>query len=215
LLGGVGVAAREAAAAQALAATPTEIHIGNLANTAKLLGRQSVYLDALRYSEPMVIGAILNETVRRDLRIPASDVIDQALSGVPGGKSVFGIDVSDVPLFSARFRPVLFPRVTFGMASNPWAQAYAAGGFALVFVFALVYASCLAACAVVARAVPSATRGLVAVAVGWWGFYVHRNDVLTQVGIMKMTIYLAVAAVLVSLAVSGAAKFRQIVLGHH
>jgi hypothetical protein len=53
------------------------------------------------------------------------------------------------------------------------------------------------------------------VAVGWWGFYVHRNDVLTQVGIMKMTIYLAVAAVLVSLAVSGAAKFRQIVLGHH
>ncbi|MGG1946443.1 hypothetical protein AB1286_16745 [Trinickia sp. NRRL B-1857] len=205
--------AREAE--QALAAAPTELHLENMAHTANLLRNENVYLDALRYSEPMVIGAILNETVRRGFTIPLSDVAKQALSGIPGGKSVFGIDVSDVPLFSTRFRPVLFPHVTFGMASNPWAQAFAAGGFPLVFVFALVYASCLAGFAAMGRATPVVTRALVAVAVGWWGFYVHRNDVLIQVGIMKMTIYIAVLAMLVGAAIGGAAKFKQIVLGHH
>lgn len=213
-LGGAVTAAQVAAAETALSAAPTEIHIANLANTAKMLGSENVYLDALRYSEPMVIAAILNETVRRGFTIPLRDVVDQSLSGVPGGKSLFGIDVSGVPLFSARYRPVLFPRVTFGMASNPWAQAYAAGGFALVFVFALVYASCLAAFAAAMRALPPVTGALVAVAVGWWGFYVHRNDVLTEVGIMKMTIYIAALAVLISFVVSGAGKIWQIRLGH-
>jgi hypothetical protein len=206
--------AQLAAAETALAASPTEIHIDNLAHTAKMLGTGSVYLDALRYSEPMVIDAILNETVRRGFTIPMRDVVDQSLSGVPGGKSLFGIDVSGVPLFSAQFGPVLFPSVTFGMASNPWAQAYAAGGLALVFVFALVYASCLAGFAAAMQALSPVSGALVAVAVGWWGFYVHRNDVLTEAGIMKMTIYIAALAVLISFLVSGAAKIWQIRLGH-
>jgi hypothetical protein len=206
--------AQMAAVESALAASPTQIHIANLAHTAKLLGSGSVYLDALRYSEPMVIAAILNETVRRGFTIPVRDVVDQSLSGVPGGKSLFGIDVSGVPLFSAQFRPVLFPHVTFGMASNPWAQAYAAGGLALVFIFALVYASCLAVFAAAMQALSPVSGAMAAVAVGWWGFYVHRNDVLTEVGIMKMTIYIAAIAVLVSFVVSGAAKIWQIRLGH-
>ena len=213
-VGGEVSTAQKAAVETALAASPTEIHLDHLAHTAKMLGEGNVYLDALRYSEPMVIGAILNETARRGFTIPMRDVVDQALLGVPGGKSLFQIDVSSVPLFSARFRPVLFPHVTFGMASNPWAQAYAAGGLALVFVFALVYASCLAVFAAAMGALPPVSGALVAVAVGWWGFYVHRNDVLTEVGIMKMTIYIAALAVLISFVVSGAAKIWQIRLGH-
>jgi hypothetical protein len=212
--GSAAATAQIAAIESALAASPTQLHIDNLAHTAELLGNGSVYLDALRYSEPMVIGAILNETVRRGFKIPMRDVLDQGLSGVPGGKSLFGIDVSGVPLFSTQFRPVLFPRVTFGMASNPWAQGYAAGGLALVFIFALVYASCLAVFAAAMQSLSPVSGALVAVAVGWWGFYVHRNDVLTEVGIMKMTIYIAALAVLISFVVSGAAKIWQIRLGH-
>lgn len=207
-------AAQRAAAEGELSSALTEIHIANLANAARLLGKAGIYLDALRYSEPMVIGSILNETVRRGFTIPMRDVVDQTLAGVPGGKSLFGIDVSGVPLFSTRFRPVLFPRVTFGMASNPWAQAYAAGGFPLVFVFALVYAACLAGFAAGMRATSPITAALIAVAVGWWGFYLHRNDVLTQVGIMKMTVYIAAIAVLISFVVSGAGKIWQIRLRH-
>jgi hypothetical protein len=50
------------------------------------------------------------------------------------------MDLGKVPLFSDLFKETLFPDVQFGMASNPWAQAYAAGGYAMVGVFAIAYA---------------------------------------------------------------------------
>jgi hypothetical protein len=36
-----------------------------------------------------------------------------------------------------RVQPALFPRVGFGMANNPWALAYAAGGEWMVAIFVL------------------------------------------------------------------------------
>ncbi|MGG1946446.1 hypothetical protein AB1286_16760 [Trinickia sp. NRRL B-1857] len=183
-----------------------ELHLGNLEYTAGLLSSLGMYVDAFRYSEPMVIQSILNEVVRRGFRTSPSNLVGQALSGVPGGKSIFNIDVSEVASFNGQFQPALFPKATFGMANNPWAQAFSVGGFTLVFVFALVYAFGLATLSALSSRASPVTGTLCAVLAAWWGFYGHRNDVLTEVGILKMAAYLAIAAMIVNCVVGAIAR---------
>jgi hypothetical protein len=187
-----------------------QFHLRNLEYTAKLMSSLSIYANAFSYSEPMVTQSILNEVVKRGFRTSASNVIDQALSGVPGGKSIFGIDVSKVEPFNSEFQPALFPKATFGMANNPWAQAFAAGGFVLVLAFALVYAFGLALLAAISSRVSPVVGALSGVLAAWWGFYGHRNDVLTQAGIMKMTVYLGLAALALNFAWGALAKYRLV-----
>jgi len=187
-----------------------EFHLSHLEYTAKVMASLSTYANAFSYSEPMVTQSILNEVVKRDFRTSPSRVIDQALSGVPGGKSIFGIDVSKVEPFNSEFQPALFPKATFGMANNPWAQAFAAGGFALVFAFALAYALALALLAEISSRVSPVVGALSGVLAAWWGFYGHRNDVLTQVGIMKMTVYLGLGAFAINLAWGALVKYRLV-----
>ena len=187
-----------------------EFHLSHLEYTAKLMSSLSTYANAFSYSEPMVTQSILNEVVKRDFRTSPHRVIDQALSGVPGGKSIFGIDVSNVEPFNSEFQPALFPKATFGMANNPWAQAFAAGGFALVFAFALAYALALALLAEISSRVSPIVGALAGVLAAWWGFYGHRNDVLTQVGIMKMTVYLGLVAFAINLAWGALVKYRLV-----
>ena len=184
-----------------------EFHLSNLEYTAKVMSSLSTYANAFSYSEPMVTQSILNEVVKRNFRTSPHNVFDQALSGVPGGKSIFGIDVSKVEPFNSAFQPVLFPKATFGMANNPWAQAFAAGGFALVFAFGLAYALGLAVLAAISSRVSPVVGALSGVLAAWWGFYGHRNDVLTQVGIMKMTVYLGLAALALNLAWGALVKY--------
>jgi hypothetical protein len=187
-----------------------QFHLRNLEYTAKLMSSLSIYANAFSYSEPMVTQSILNEVVKRGFRTSASNVIDQALSGVPGGKSIFGIDVSKVEPFNSEFQPALFPKATFGMANNPWAQAFAAGGFVLVLAFALVYAFGLALLAAISSRVSPVVGALSGVLAAWWGFYGHRNDVLTQAGIMKMTVYLGLAALALNFAWGALVKYRLV-----
>ncbi|MFP3836297.1 hypothetical protein, partial [Chryseobacterium sp. SIMBA_028] len=69
----------------------------------------------------------------------------QVLSAIPGGATIFGLSLGDVPLCSDLFKHKLFGDIPFGMASNPWAQAYAAGGYMLIAIFAAIYAGSVGA----------------------------------------------------------------------
>lgn len=197
-------------AASDLQHAAVEFHLSNLGYTAKLMSSLSTYANAFSYSEPMVTQSILNEVVKHDFRTSPRNVLDQALSGVPGGKSIFGIDVSKVESFNNEFQPALFPKATFGMANNPWAQAFAAGGFGLVFVFAVAYTLGLALLAAISSRISPVVGALSGVLAAWWGFFGHRNDVLTQAGIMKTTVYLGLAALVINLAWGALVRHRLI-----
>lgn len=188
---------------------PIDVHFSQFAYLSKLLGNSEIYRLAFSYSEPMVTQSILNEVIKEDFRTPRQYLYDQMLSGVPGGKSIFGIDVSNVQSFNAMFQPILFPRATFGMASNPWAQAYAAGSFGILILFAAGYAGILALSACIMSRTDGALRGGIAVLIGWWGFYFHRNDLLTEIGIMKMVVYIFLVSLLVSV-LAGLIRYKKI-----
>src|SRR5690606_7947598 len=100
-----------------------------------------------------------------------------------------------------KFQKILFPLATFGMASNPWAQAYSAGGYAMVGVFALVYSALLVVFTLVFSRLDGPIRGGIAVLSGWWGFYAHRNDVLIEFGIIKTVVYIFLVASLISVCI--------------
>ena len=40
-------------------------------------------------------------------------------------------------------------------------------------------------------------QAIVAVLASWWGFYSQRNDLMTEIGIIKIAIYAAAAALLI------------------
>jgi hypothetical protein len=157
----------------------------------------SLNLWLVMMSEPSLIQATLNEVVRQRLTVSGDHLIQQAKSAVPGAWLIFGIDVKAAVTFNLLYQPVLFPSIVSGMANNPWAQAYATGGLPVVALFALGYATGLGVLTMLFRMTHGALQAMVAVLAAWWGFYSHRNDLMTEVGIIKMVLYAAVAALII------------------
>ncbi len=157
----------------------------------------SLNLWLVMMAEPSLIQATLNEVVRQRLTVGGDHLIQQAKTAVPGAWLIFGIDVKAAVNFNLLSQPILFPSIVSGMASNPWAQAYATGGLPVVALFALGYTTGLGVLTMLFRMTHGALQAMVAVLAAWWGFYSHRNDLMTEVGIMKMVLYAAAAALII------------------
>jgi hypothetical protein len=171
----------------------------NLSATAANLSHSNFYISAfVLQSEAFVIQSILNEVVRQDFHTNASYLIGQILTGLPLGASLFGIDSSKVVSFNTMVQPALFPRVGFGMANNPWAQAYAAGGQWMVAAFALGYASIMGILSLLFHKTAGSLRAAFAVIGAWIGFYFHRNDLFIEAIIIKHAVYVCGASILVA-----------------
>ncbi len=167
-----------------------------------------IFIDAIVQSEPFVTQSVLNETIRQEFRTGGRYLIDQILTGVPGGVTIFGLDLDGTPTFTELFQPNLFPGVEFGMANNPWAQAYASGGFLMVFVFAFGYSLVVAGLAWMFWETKGALRGVVAVFSAWVAFYFHRNDLLIEIGILKQVVYTFGASLTISWILHQASRLR-------
>lgn len=171
----------------------------NLEQTARNLSRIDFYVNAVVVqSEIAVVQAALNEVVRRDFKTGSDYLVGQLLTGLPLGYSVFGIDSSKVKSFNDIFQPALFPRVSYSMANNPWAQAYAAGGQAMVAVFAVGYALVVGLISVLFSRSTGALKASLAVTGTWIAFYFHRNDLYIEAILIKHVVYISVASMLVA-----------------
>jgi len=169
----------------------------NLSATAVNLSHVRFYYSAfVMQSEAFVIQSILNEVVRQDFHTDAGYLVGQILTGLPLGASLFGIDSSKVVSFNSMMQPALFPRVGFGMANNPWAQAYAAGGEWMVAVFAFGYACSLGILSLLFRGSNGALKAIFAVVGAWLGFYFHRNDLFVEAILIKHVLYVCGASIL-------------------
>jgi hypothetical protein len=171
----------------------------NLEHTVQNLSRSDFYLTAfVLQSEPFVIQSILNEVVRQDFKTSSSYLVGQILMGLPLGYSVFGIDGSTVKSFNDLFQPALFPKVPFSMANNPWAQAYAAGGYAMVAVFAVGYALVLGLISLLFDRSAGALKASLAITGTWIAFYFHRNDLYIEAILIKHVVYISAASILLA-----------------
>jgi hypothetical protein len=169
----------------------------------KTLSTAAPYIAALTESEPFVTQSILNEVVRQGFQTESGYIGNQLLSGVPGGKTLFGIDVSGTPTFNDLFQNQIFPTIkTYSVANNPWAQAYAAGGYVGVSILAVVFSSALCILSALFWSTSGISRAVIAVISTWTAFYFHRNDFMTEIGILKQVIYTAVFAGLFAFCVS-------------
>ncbi len=182
-----------------------DIALGERTDAASALNKLSraflssgTYSKSILNSEPFVTQAILNETVKEQFSTGSSYLLNQILSVTPAGSKIFHMDLEKVPLFSDLYKEKLFPDVPFGMASNPWAQAYAAGGYAMVGVFAIGYALAVGILGYLFNISKGGMRATVLVLAMWIAFYFHRNDLMTELGIIRKTLSISILALLVS-----------------
>ena len=90
----------------------------------------------LKGAEFLNTSSILQEVIINVYSVPFLVTLSGVLSATPLPLSLFGLISS---LFNELFQADLFPNIDYGMAYNPWAEAYAAWGFFGVFVYSLTF----------------------------------------------------------------------------
>jgi hypothetical protein len=142
----------------------------------------ATYRTAFFNSEPFTIQAILNEVVRTQYRVPPDHLLDVAAVAVPFYSKFFESPRS----FNDYFQPDLFPAIRLsGLAGNFWAEALAVGGWALLAGYVVFYVVTLAAGSFGLRSQSLHMRAVSAMAGAYFAFYVHRNDLLFELLLVR------------------------------
>ncbi|HUE85833.1 MAG TPA: hypothetical protein VMO26_07110, partial [Vicinamibacterales bacterium] len=154
------------------------------------------YIFMFAHSEPFTTQANLNEVIRTNFLVGMShfeSVVNQFV--------VFASDMGgEVVSFNDRFQPVLFPGVRGGMANNIWAEMWSGGGWPLLCAFIVFYAIVLGFGSYLLRSPDVVVRGIVAPIFTYWAFYIHRNDIQSQISLTKQLVAIAVFSVAMSIA---------------
>lgn len=160
------------------------------------------YLNGVLTSEPFTTQTVLNEVVRTDFRT-GSDHLFAAANHL----LLFTPDLGgEVVRFNGLYQPALFPLVDHGLANNIWAQMWSAGDWPLLVAFGLVFVLGLAAWSRLLRSPDPAIQAYAAVALAYWGFYVHRNELLGIVGSQKQLLLVTAACLVLAIVVAGVAR---------
>ena len=159
------------------------------------LSDPDTYENVLFYSEPFYIQGTLNEVLASDFSVGLDHLADIFFLAIPRS-SELGITAIS---FNDLFQPALFPQaVAFGLANNIWAQMWSAGGWLLLFLFVLVFCAAIAAGESIRRKVGLEAHAIVVVALMYWCFYIHRNDLIFQLLIERNILIISFVAYLLS-----------------
>jgi len=88
----------------------------------------------MKGAEFLNTSAILQEVIVADFDIPYWVPLAGLLSFLPVPLSQYGLSSS---LFNDLFQPELFPSIKYGMAYNPWAEAFSAWGWFGILVYSI------------------------------------------------------------------------------
>jgi hypothetical protein len=132
--------------------------------------------------EPFVTQAILSETTRQNFTCAPMRIANVALVVPLAGKFL-----GSPTTFESEFKPALFPNYLFGMAGNIWAEMFCGFGYAGVAVETLLILSALIGIQFLlfrsrSSAIPALTLSSIFLA-----FYVHRNDMLFELLLIRRT----------------------------
>jgi hypothetical protein len=161
------------------------------------------YVNGILTSEPFTTQTVLNEIVRHDFRT-GTDHIESAAYHLILFAPALG---EEAVRFNRLYQPALFPSVDHGLANNIWAQMWSAGDWPLLSGFILVFLLGLAVWSRLLRSADTVVRAYAAVAIAYWAFYIHRNELQGVVGSQKQLLLVWLACV--GLAIVTAAVARR------
>lgn len=148
-----------------------QIRLGNWPLVFARLTNPQYYVNTVARSEPFLTQSILHYALVQGWSFDGSLVAGLVSNLVPFGNIVVG----DPQTVSGHINDVLFERVTYGVASNLWAEAYIHGRWLLLVVYALVYAALPAALnTALARCRRHQTRAYISVLGVLLLFYIQR-----------------------------------------
>jgi len=146
--------------------------------------------------EPFVTQAILSETTRHHFKCDMLQIKNIALI-VPGASWMVGPPVT----FESQFKPVLFPNNWAGMAGNAWAEAYCDLGSAGVAIKIIVIVVLIAGFQKIIVGLNSSVTPVFMLSGVFLAFYVHRNDALFELLLIRRLVMVFVLALASSLLV--------------
>lgn len=139
------------------------------------------YINGIVTSEPFTTQTVLNEIVRRDFRTGSDHLWAASMHLL-----LFSPSFDAEPVrFNDLYQPALFPMVDHGLANNIWAQMWSAEGWPGLLVFLAVFVSFLAAGSWLVRSTDPGVQAGAMLFFVYWAFYIHRNELVVQVGFQK------------------------------
>jgi hypothetical protein len=162
------------------------------------LGDRAFYLGSITESEPFITQTILNQVLIENFHVGVSHfraVVYQFMLFAPA------VGVKAVS-FNDLFQRALFPHaIDWGMANNIWAEMYSSGGVTLLALFIVVNVGVLGLFSKALRIENPEVRAVVALLGSYWAFYLHRNDLFTEVNLLKRVFLIGAVAILTSMLV--------------
>lgn len=154
------------------------------------LERADLFSTALWRSEPFTTQSILNEVVVAGFSSSGEQFYDLLaklrvvpLELLPSYNS-----------FHAQFQPVLFPWARAGLAGNPWAEAYALGGWVALCLFLALYLALLRSLSRYLLLGSPPVQVLAAIVGVFVALYFHRNSFVFEINlIVRMVFFWSVA----------------------
>lgn len=178
---------------------------GDWTEVSRRLGDPAWYAAGVMTSEPFTTQTVLNEVVRNDFRTSSEHLWSASLHLIVFSPSLGAEGVR----FNQLHQAALFPTVDHGLADNIWAQMWSATGWTGLTVFVLIYNLVLAAGAKGLRCADPALRAGLVLLFAYWCFYIHRNELMVQVGYMKQVMILWFSCVVVTNLLDRAAKVTR------
>jgi len=154
---------------------------GDLDLLMTVLSNKDTYEKLLSTSEPFVTQEILNAVVTLDFKTDGEHLKLIPLQFVLLGDVVFG----SIGSFNDYFQHKLYPKITYGMASNFLAEFYAVAGYLGVVFISFVYASLLFFMNLGMQLVRDKYKPILLLLGVYWAFYIYRNDVAYLLNIEK------------------------------
>ncbi len=161
------------------------------------LSSLSFYYGAVVKSEPFIVQSTLNHVISERFHTEWDHILS-ALNQFFLFSDFLGIDPRS---FNSYFQNALFPDVTYGMASNIWAQMWSVGGWWLLVLFVVLFNLGIYFFNKTLACRNAILRASLAPMACYWVFYIHRNDISYIINLEKRLFIVFAIALFFSLLV--------------
>jgi O-antigen ligase len=175
------------------------------------LADPQTYVNVVFYSEPFYVQSTLNEVLATDFSVGLGHLMEIVYLVIPLSTE-FGIKPVS---FNDLFQLALFPQaLSYGLANNIWAQMWSAGGWVLLILFVLVFCAAIAAGEAARRKVGPEVHAIIVVALAYWCFYIHRNDLLGALQFERYILLVSLGAYMISRLLAAVMRRRNAARRH-
>ncbi|WP_419807679.1 hypothetical protein [Sphingomonas sp.] len=154
------------------------------------LGDRDFLANIFLKSEPFITQSILKEVIERDFSIPIESFLSSLISVIPLSNVLTTISIDQVKF---DFQDQLFPNLRYGVASNIYANFYAAMGYIGILIYIVIQNAALVSISRYMRKTDSFAKLALALVGSFIAFYIHRNDVANSITLINRILYSCLA----------------------